>query len=121
MTYRNDRTKVKDYFRNNEQELIHVEHVLDLLHVLSGDSRFGVIKKRYEDMEESEKGECKKMCLLLDAIEEEGIEKGIKKGRKEGKAEEKEANIKKLAAYYMNNASSLSKEKAMDMARLILE
>ena len=77
--------------------------------VLSGDSRFSMIKKRYEDMEESEKGECKKMCLLLDAIEEEGIKIGIEQG------------IEKLAIYYMQNDSSLSKEKALDMARAILE
>lgn len=116
MAYKNDRAMVRDYFRNNDQELLHVEHVLDLLQVLSGDSRFNMIKKRYEDMEEAEKGECKKMCLLLDAIEEEGIEKGFKKGR----TEEREANIKKLAAYYYENDSSLSEEKALEMARAIL-
>ena len=77
MAYRNDKMKVKEYFQNNNQELVHVEHVLDLLKVLSGDSRFSMIKKRYEDMEESEKGECKKMCLLLDAIEEDGVDKGV--------------------------------------------
>ena len=56
-----------------------------------------------------EEGACKKMCLLLDAIEEEGIKIGIEQG------------IEKLAIYYMQNDSSLSKEKALDMARAILE
>ena len=79
-------------------------------------------------MEEAEKGENRKMCLLLDAIEEEGIEKGfnkgfgkgVKKGRAEGKAEEKEANIERLAMCYMNIDTLLSKEKALEMARAIL-
>lgn len=35
------------------------------------------VKKRYEGMEESEKGACKKMCLLLDAIEEDRVGKGV--------------------------------------------
>ncbi len=112
MAYRNDKDKVKEYFKNNDHELMHVEHVLDLLHALSGDSRFYTIRQKYEDMEESKKGESKKMCLLLDAIEEEGIEKG--------RTEEKEANIEKLAMYYMNNDSDLSKEQAFEMARAIL-
>ena len=75
-------------------------------------------------MEEAEKGENRKMCLLLDAIEEEGIEKGFNKGFgkgvKKGRAEEKEANIEKLAIYYLDNDSNLSKEKALEMARAIL-
>ena len=84
MALRNNKIKVKQYFKNNDQELIHVEHVLDLLHALSGDSRFGFIRQRYEEMEEAEKGENRKMCLLLDAIEEEGFEKGMKQGIKQG-------------------------------------
>ncbi len=84
MALRNDKAKIKEYFKNNDHELMHVEHVLDLLHALSGDSRFYTIRQKYEDMEESKKGESKKMCLLLDAIEEEGIEKGFQKGMKQG-------------------------------------
>ena len=83
MAFRNDKNKVKEYFKNNDQEPIHVEHVLDLLHALSGDSRFSLIRQRYEEMEEAEKGENRKMCLLLDAIEEEGIEKGISQNMRE--------------------------------------
>ena len=49
--------------------------------------------------------------------EERGEARGVERGRKE----EREDNIKKLAASYMNNDSSLTEEKAMEMARAILE
>lgn len=83
MAYRNDKAKIKEYFKNSDRELVHVEHVLDLLQALSSDSRFGMMKRKYENMEIDEKGENKKMCLLLDAIEEEGIEKGISQTMRE--------------------------------------
>ena len=41
-------------------------------------------------------------------------------GLVEGKAEEKNNNIRKLATSYMNQDSSLTEEKAMEMARAIL-
>ncbi len=61
--------------------------------------------------------------LDLDIIRarHEGLAEGEARGRKEGREEERESNIKKLAASYMNQDSSLSEDKAMEMARAILE
>ena len=57
-----------------------------MLRALSGDRRFDTIKEYYVNNENKE--ECNKMCLLLDMCEQEGIRKGrkegIRKGRKKG-------------------------------------
>lgn len=60
-------------------------------------------------------------ATLLRQGREEGREEGRKEGREEGRAEEKEANIHKLAASYMKQDTSLTEEKAMEMARAILD
>ena len=46
---------------------------------------------------------------------------GEARGRTEGIEEERKKNIKKLAASYMKQDSSLTEEEAMEMARAILE
>ena len=46
---------------------------------------------------------------------------GEAQGEVSGRAKEKEENIKKLAASYMNNDPSLTDEEAMKMARAILK
>ena len=51
----------------------------------------------------------------------EGFVLGEAHGEVNGRAKEKEENIKKLAASYMNNDQSLTDEEAMKMARAILE
>lgn len=43
-----------------------------------------------------------------------------REGMADGRSKEREANIKKLAESYMEQDSSLSAEKAMEMARKIL-
>lgn len=60
-------------------------------------------------------------ATLLRQGREEGREEGRKEGREEVRAEEKEANIHKLAASYMKQDTSLTEEKAMEMARAILD
>ena len=64
-------------------------------------------------------------ATLLRQGREEGIEEGRKEGEQigeaRGRAEEKEANIHKLAASYMKQDTSLTEEKAMEMARAILD
>lgn len=51
----------------------------------------------------------------------QGRAEGRAEGRIEGRAEEKEANICKLAASYMKQDSSLTEDKAIEMARAILD
>ncbi len=74
------------HLRKDQREIIHVEQLLDMLRALSGDRRFDTIKEYYVNNENKE--ECNKMCLLLDMCEQEGIRKGrkegIRKGRKKG-------------------------------------
>lgn len=50
----------------------------------------------------------------------DGLAEGEKLGEARGKTEERENNIRKLAASYMDQDSSLTEEKAMEMARAIL-
>ena len=72
----------------SETKLIHVEETLDMLEAISRDSRYGSIKEAYMCMDEEEKEENRKMCELLDRIENRGIamgiERGIERGHREG-------------------------------------
>ena len=51
----------------------------------------------------------------------EGRTIGEARGKAEGIEEERKNNIKKLAASYMKQDSSLTEEEALEMARAILE
>ena len=89
LLFRSDFRYVADYFVQTRLhgdyipapgELDHVDAVLKLLSVLTGDHRFE------EAMDVlPEKGA--QMCEVLDAVENRGIEKGKVEGRKEGKIE----------------------------------
>ena len=61
--------------------------------------------------------------LELDIIKarHEGLAIGEARGEARGRASERENLIKKLAASYMKQDSSLTEEEAMEMARAILE
>jgi hypothetical protein len=61
--------------------------------------------------------------LELDIIKarHEGLAEGRTEGLAEGRTEERKNLIKKLAASYMKQDSSLTEEEAMEMARAILE
>lgn len=77
---------VADYFvqmrKNGEyvpkpETIQHVDEVLKLMSVLTGDNRF-------EDAQEDVKGEQVTMCEVLDKVENRGIERGIKTGMEKG-------------------------------------
>lgn len=81
---------VADYFvqmqRNGNyvpstKQIQHVEEVLQLLSVMTGDTRFE------ESYIASEKKEGRTMCEFLDRIENRGIERGRREGRLEGRLE----------------------------------
>lgn len=82
LAYCGNKKKLNHHLRNNNHKIVHVEQVLDMLHALSGDSRFDMIKSQYMNSENKE--ECDRMCLLLDMCEQEGMKKGIQEGRKKG-------------------------------------
>ena len=65
--------------------------------------------------------EARDRYMSWDADFDYEVDKAREEGREEGKVQEKTANIKKLAASYIRNDSSLTEEKAMEMAKKILE
>lgn len=76
LAYHKDKEKVDRHLRQDNRRLVHVEQVLDMLQVFSGDKRFEEIKKTY--IENDGKKECDTMCLLLDACEERGMQQKAK-------------------------------------------
>ena len=75
LAYHGNKKELDMYLRKDRRKLVHVEQVLDMLHALSGDKRFELIKGRY--LENDDKEERDYMCVLLDMCEEEGVKKGI--------------------------------------------
>ncbi len=69
--------KNKEY-RPSEEAMRHVDEVLKLMTVLTGDSRFE------EVLNEPGKGDVKKMCEVLDRVEARGKAIGEKSGRESG-------------------------------------
>ncbi len=69
--------KNKEY-RPSEETMRHVDEVLKLIAILTGDSRFEEI------LNEPEKGDVKNMCEALDRVEARGEVRGEKKGRENG-------------------------------------
>ena len=64
----------KTEYKGDSQELQHVDEVLDLLHVMTGDDRFEEMQK--EARQKKEEGELIMKNWILDEAEERGIEKG---------------------------------------------
>ena len=87
-------------------EIRHVDEVLKLLTVISGD-------KRYYEETKSEKGKVKNMCEVADRLVNKGIEQGRKDGRKEGL---REGSIKTL--FEMIKRKIITIDQAADIAGL---
>lgn len=82
--FKSDFKVVADYFvqmRNNGEyvpttdEIAHVQEVLSLMSALTNDNRF------VESYDEVKKEKKVNMCVVLDKVEENGIEKGIEVGK----------------------------------------
>ena len=94
-SYRSDFKILADYFVQkrkkhgrytpSKDKICHVDAVLKLMSVLTGDDRFEKI------VNERRKGErkVKNMCEVLDRVENRGIKKGMREGEKKGKKEGK--------------------------------
>ena len=71
--------KNEDYIPDDPTEIRHVDEVLKLLKVMTGD-------RRYEEIFRKKKG-VRSMCDVAERLEKMGIAKGIEIGRSEGKME----------------------------------
>jgi len=74
--------KNKDYIPDDPTEIRHVDEVLKLLQVMTGD-------RRYEEIFRKKKEGVHSMCDVAERLEQMGIAKGIEIGRNEGKTEGK--------------------------------
>lgn len=93
-----------------DQEIKHVDAVLKLMYVLTGDDRY----TKYID-ELGRKGEPVKMCKVLDIIEDRGRAEGIEKGRAEGRTEGmKQGGLVMLA--HLAEDGTITVEKAAEKA-----
>lgn len=84
--------KNRDYIPDDPTEIRHVDEVLKLLQVMTGD-------ERYQTIFQEKKGVCS-MCDVAERLEKMGMEKGMEKGLEIGKntgiREEKIRVYKKL-------------------------
>ena len=80
--------KHKDYIPDDPTEIKHVDEVLKLLQVMTGD-------ERYQTIFQKEKG-VHSMCDVAERLEKMGMEKGMEIGKNTGIHEEKIRVYKKL-------------------------
>lgn len=87
--FQSDFKYVADYFvqkqrtgtyTGSREAMTHVREVLQLMTVLTGDNRFASVTE--QENGESEKGDIRNMCDVLDAIEKKGYKKGEESQKK---------------------------------------
>lgn len=71
------RRKYKDYIPDDPTEITHVDSVLKLLSVMTGDHRYETI------LSDTKKEGGMSMCEVAERLENRGMEKGLEKGREE--------------------------------------
>lgn len=96
--------KNRDYIPDDPTEIRHVDEVLKLLQVMTGD-------ERYQTIFQEKKGVCS-MCDVAERLEKMGMEKGIEQGVKQGIYEEKIRVYKKLLE------KGFSEQEAQEIAEL---
>ena len=96
--------KNRDYIPDDPTEIRHVDEVLKLLQVMTGD-------ERYQTIFQEKKGVCN-MCDVAERLEKMGMEKGIEQGVKQGIHEEKIRVYKKLLE------KGFSEQEAQEIAEL---
>ena len=96
--------KNRDYIPDDPTEIRHVDEVLKLLQVMTGD-------ERYQTIFQEKKGVCS-MCDVAERLEKMGMEKGIEQGVKQGIHEEKNRVYKKLLE------KGFSEQEAQEIAEL---
>ena len=74
--FKNKRLGKQNLFENDE--INHVEEIIDFLAVFTDDKRYKNIKSKLSKMKK--KGKAVRMCEVAEALEEKGMQKGIQKG-----------------------------------------
>ena len=97
-----NRRKNSDYIPDDPTEIKHVDEVLKLLSVMTGD-------KRYETILKEEK-EVRNMCEVADRLENMGIAKGVAKGRAEGETKLAKLMEKLFAAKRFEDAEKAASD-----------
>ena len=102
--------KNKEY-RPSEEVMRHVDEVLKLMTVLTGDNRFE------EVLNESGKGDVKKMCEVLDRVEARGEARGKAIGKAMGEKSGRESGLYDAICSLMRTVRC-SADQAMDMLEI---
>ena len=98
----------KTEYKGDSQELQHVDEVLDLLHVMTGDDRFEEMQK--EARRKKEEGEAIMKNWILDEAEERGIAKGEARGEANGRRKAWASSIR-----HMRLTRNMTEEDAFEM------
>ena len=98
----------KTEYKGDSQELQHVDEVLDLLHVMTGDDRFEEMQK--EARRKKEEGEAIMKNWILDEAEERGIAKGEARGEVNGRRKAWASSIR-----HMRLTRNMTEEDAFEM------
>ena len=107
--------KIED-LAQDRQRIKHVEAVLDLFRVFTKDERYeNLLTGNIKYM--AKKGEDVSMCIVLDTIEQRGIEKGILQGISQGISQGRLGLLKK---WVMNEKITLE-EAAEEMEMTVAE
>ena len=88
--------KNRDYIAD-ETAIAHVEELLTLMSVMTGDNRFE------ETINELKGKEKVNMCEVLDRVEARGLEKGIEKGMEKGRAVGRQEGVISILASLVND------------------
>ena len=108
--------KHKDYIPDDPTEIRHIDEVLKLLRVMTGD-------ERYQAIFQKERG-VHSMCDVAERLEkmgmEKGIEKGIEKGMKQGRKLGRNEGIheEKIRVYKKLLEKGFSKQEAQEITEL---
>lgn len=95
-----------DEYLPEEATITHVDEILKLMQVMTGDRRFENVRNNAP----KEKGDRQMVKSYFDVVEAEGIAKGIAKGRAEGKAEGRITALKEVMQRLI--ANGMSREEA---------
>ena len=99
-------SRTGDEYLPTEAEIKHVDEILKLMRVMTGDRRF----ENVQNTAQNEKGERIMVKSYFDVVEAKGIAKGIAKGRAEGKAEGRITALREVMQRLI--ANGMSREEA---------
>lgn len=98
-----------DDYQPSKDTMNHVHEVLQLMSVVTDDSRF-------EEAQNYVKRSGSNMCEVLDAIENRGIEKGIEKGSEKGSEKRQLTTVTKNLSRYIRRSLPIDAQVLEDIA-----